>query len=188
MLRILLGSCIVLLLVFGHTPDTAYACECPPLPAPKQAMRDSTVVFVGRVVEVVAPSRKLTFSRRPPFLSYEVAFYEPAITRFAVSRVYHGEATTTTEISSGRFAMACGWSFQENRNYLVYAIRTGAGDLMTHLCTRTRSLDRAADDLRIFNDGAAPQPDPPAVSWLWLMLAVLLIVPLLWRFAQRKHR
>ncbi len=185
MLRVLLAICLGLVLVLGLEPHPAYACECPPQPDPQTAMRDSTTVFVGRAVEVLQPARQLTFSRQPPFVSYEIASHAPSRTRFTVARVYHGPADATIEITSGRFAMVCGMQFQQGSDYLVYGIRTGAGDLMTHRCTRTRLVDRAAPDLRVFDAGVVPQPAPAAVSWLWLLLAVPVLAILFRRFAKK---
>jgi hypothetical protein len=66
----------------------------------------------------------------------------------AVGRVFTGSIIgKQTDIATGNGGGDCGYEFEVGRTYLVYASRDTAGILSTHLCTRTKLLDDAKDDL-----------------------------------------
>src|SRR5690606_22193376 len=50
---------------------------------------------------------------------------------------------------------ACGYTFEKNTSYLVYA-RESEGRLHVSLCSRTRPMAEAADDLVVLGAGATP--------------------------------
>lgn len=65
------------------------------------------------------------------------------VTTFEVEEVFHGKLGATTTVSSGG---PCGLSFDVGKRYVVYA--AGPADkLSTHMCSRTRLVERAAEDL-----------------------------------------
>ncbi|MCA9381129.1 hypothetical protein KC678_02600 [Candidatus Dojkabacteria bacterium] len=52
----------------------------------------------------------------------------------------------TTPVSTANNSAACGYNFEEGKDYLIYAYEH-EGNLSTNLCTRTQLLDKAAMDI-----------------------------------------
>lgn len=62
-----------------------------------------------------------------------------------VKASWKGAACGKLTIGAG-FA-ACIGNFEEGKIYLIYAYRGKSGELRTDLCTRTRAIEEAAEDL-----------------------------------------
>jgi hypothetical protein len=55
------------------------------------------------------------------------------------------------EIRTGFGDADCGYTFKTGENYVVYAFKNAAGQLETTICSRTRPLALAAEDLKFFH-------------------------------------
>jgi hypothetical protein len=135
----------------------ARACSCLPPPPPKEALTAATAVFRGRAVEVVGPGSLSA---------------KPVKVRLAVERSYKGRAgdpAGPTEITlyTAANTAACGYPFQPDGEYLIYADAKSDGTLAVSLCSRTRAVRDASEDLAILEQLApdsAQQPGGPAQS------------------------
>jgi hypothetical protein len=58
-----------------------------------------------------------------------------------------GEGRARVEVQTAGAPARCGSRFASGREYLVYATRAADGTLITGSCSRTRPIDRAAEDL-----------------------------------------
>ena len=66
------------------------------------------------------------------------------------------------EITTASSSAACGIPFAVGQNYLIYASGDGR-DLGVDLCSRTRPIEQADEDLRVIGLGATPvDPHAPA--------------------------
>jgi len=73
--------------------------------------------------------------------------YKDSLISFEVERNYRGLMTKTAEVQSG-WNSDCGYRFQEGVRYLVYAYPdSSTGKLTTSICTRTRPIAEASEDL-----------------------------------------
>lgn len=114
--------------------DNALACSCLQS-APCQAYGEASAVFVGTVIDsrIVTTKRdKYQRSRRAVRLSVDTPF--------------RGIRGSEVEITTGMGGGDCGFGFVPNEKYLVYASEH-EGKLYTGICSRTRSISRAAEDL-----------------------------------------
>jgi hypothetical protein len=136
-------------------------CECPTRAAPRAALDDSNAVFVGTVEMVRQPQPELRLQRRFPFILYDTPPHAGLTIRLAVAQVWRGPEYRTVTLSTGRAYSGCGVPFVEGGTYLVYAYINGAGDLMTHRCSRTAPVGRAGEDLALFGAGRPPSRDEP---------------------------
>jgi hypothetical protein len=111
---------------------TALACSCAELKEPTEALKESTAVFVGRVVEIEE--------------SQANQFSYGAI--FEVQRAWKGIESDmpVIKVTTGTSGDTCGYGFQENEEYLVYAYGDPK-ELATGICSRTMTLDSAQLDL-----------------------------------------
>ena len=127
----------ILQLILGvawHAGGLAWACSCAEPLSPREAREQAAVVFSGTVESVKLPDDD------PAALTLDVSL--------AVTNVWKGVAEPRVHVSTARNEAACGFAFLTAREYLVYASRDETGTLRTSLCSRTRLMNRAEDDLR----------------------------------------
>jgi hypothetical protein len=121
-------------------PQPALACDCAELPPPDAAMSEADAVFAGEVTETRIVGDELTGD---------------LIARIAVSDVWKGDVTETVEVRTATDTAMCGYPFQPNKSYLVYA-NGGAERLRVSLCSRTRPIEQAEEDLAALGMGYVP--------------------------------
>jgi hypothetical protein len=136
----------VLGVVFLFPPDCASACSCAISGSQEEraerALAKSSAVFSGEVVGI----EQGTASASDPG--------SDTITLRA-SEVWKGTGLGTLEVRTPSQGIACGYHFEEGREYLVYAY--GKRGLEVDLCTETKPLSEAGADLALLGDGEKPQ-------------------------------
>jgi HEAT repeat protein len=133
---------IPLLLLLEAAVFGAAACTCSPPPEPLAALAKADAVFSGTAV-----------GRRDPQEGAEIhSSMDPIDYVFATTRVWKGDFGDTVVVRTARSSASCGYSFVLGEEYLVYASRRRDDPelLGTSLCTRTRPVGRAVEDLRAF--------------------------------------
>ena len=124
-------------------PAHVWTCDCIPSPPPKEALAKSAAVFQAKVVKI------------------EPDPATPELLRVAlqVERWWKGGDSATLTVTTIKSGAACGFGFQPDTKYLVYAYsERGAKDLTVSLCSRTRTLPQAeqSGDLKELGEGKAP--------------------------------
>ena len=123
--------------VTGYTPiyKTAYACSCIIPESPSDSLLKSDAVFSGKVVKIEEehPSYPLFSSIDPVWVTFDV------------DRVWKGPNDVSITIQTPQSSASCGYGFEENKAYLVYANRNG-DVLDVSLCSRTNLVSEAAED------------------------------------------
>jgi hypothetical protein len=118
-------------------PLSAAACDCLHAGAPCKAFANTPTVFAGRVTKTSSIELKTASGDD----------YKDRLVSFDVERSYRGLTTKATEVQSG-WNSDCGYRFQEGVRYLVYAYPDSSiGKLTTSICTRTRPIAEASEDL-----------------------------------------
>lgn len=114
-----------LLLLIGFR-EIGYACSCFGT-TPCEGYKTAAIVFVGRVVGVDdTPYRGVRYT-------------------FEIERLFKGGNAMSVTVESETWG--CGYHFDNQQAYLVYATRTEQGSFYTDKCYRTRPLSKAAFDL-----------------------------------------
>jgi hypothetical protein len=109
------------------------ACNCQRPGSPREELQRVDTVFSGEIINVSEGSRgKIEFK-------VEKFWKGPRAKRISIRRYEQSE---------------CAYPFVVGKKYLVYAY--GKEILSTHVCTRTRDLDKASDDLRELGEGKEP--------------------------------
>ena len=121
------------ILLFGLSitiPSTrpAYACSCLQPPAPNQALADARAVFSGKVTNIQQDRYTLNVT-------------------FEVDQQWKGDEAETIVIQTATSSATCGYPFEVNQTYLVYANQPQGSKLRTDHCSRTTLLNQATDDL-----------------------------------------
>src|SRR5262245_47844921 len=98
----------------------------------------SAAVFVG----VVSNVSLTAISRGQPS---EV--YLGKVVRFSVEKAYKGVESPEISVQTGNGGGDCGYPFESGKRYLVYAYSIPNGKLGTGICSRTKPLSKASEDL-----------------------------------------
>lgn len=149
---------VLILMVRALIPAPAYACSCAAPPSALYALAQSSATFSGRVIDIDSPSG-----------------YEPLRVRLEVETVWKGPVQPEIEIRTAQDSAGCGFFFERNVAYLVYAYEADDA-LFTNLCSRSLPLDQAGEDLAALGAGAAPAEPESPIGWPLLAAGVILVV------------
>ena len=156
--------------------EPAMACSCIPQPSPCEAFSQTPAVFVGRVAGI--KEEKTEFTR----FGVKETIRTGLIAHFVVEEALKGISQAEVDVVTGGGGGDCGYPFEEGQKYLVYAwpnkrgdrddanrigsthlagsgVKVVPGTLSASICSRTRLLKFAADDLALLRALLKGQPD-----------------------------
>ena len=164
-------SFILSAFLFFCVTNVAHACSCYPSPSPCYAFQRSQAVFVGLVTSV-------TKDNIEQMLGEKKLSYSNLVVQFTVEESLKGVATKTVEVVTGMGGGDCGYKFETGERYLVYAHKhesptnirgtpliliAGGSSLSVplgaRLCSRTKPLKQAVDDLELIRALNAGKPE-----------------------------
>ena len=131
----LMKNFILTIVALSFLDTTIFACTCLPSENATKELEQSTAVFCGRVLEV----------RRN---QQETGLFTRVEAVFEVERIWKGVEKRTINVFTSSQSSACGYEFKKGKEYLVYASRDAEGRLITSICSRTRRMKEAGDDLK----------------------------------------
>jgi hypothetical protein len=124
----------------------AWACSCAGTEVPCQAYGQASAVFVGTVID----SRTITV-RHGNYDSQRLSVL------LSIDSPFRGVEGAQVEVQTGLGGGDCGFGFVQTQQYLVYAYEH-EGKLSTGICSRTRPIARAAEDLNYIQGLATAKP------------------------------
>lgn len=152
----------------------SYSCSCDPVLDPQTEAKSADAVFSGKVIDIAAPSSAWLLNSSFPFVHRSKQIHY-RIT-FDVREVWKGAGIASrTIVKTIPWGTLCGYHFKKDEQYLVYASNRPNG-LETWMCSRTRTISNASEDLLILGPGSAPVSSVPS---LLSPLAVVLITVLM---------
>ena len=136
-------------------PVTARACSCVvQSPRPCARFWSGPVVFVGLVAgEAKGAKDENGWARR--------AF------RINVEESFRGDAAGTVEVLTGQGGGDCGYGFKVGKKYIVYAHPNKEGRLTTSICSATRPLEEAGEEVEFIRGLAKAPPEAAIFGSLW---------------------
>jgi ketosteroid isomerase-like protein len=144
------------------SPDVALACSCsnPALEGKSveqqiaEAKERAAVIFSGKVVEIIGDKN----SGDETSGEFEV--------KLNVLESWKGIAASRISVFTANSSSLCGYTFRVGESYLIYAhdFSNGKQKLETNICTRTRRLADAGEDLQVLQTGTAPNQDKNRVT------------------------
>lgn len=139
-LRLLLLLCLAL----AGIAREADACSCVAGIPLCETFWKTPVVFAGEVLQITLDPA----SRNPQY---------PAgrLVRFRVDRAWRGGVSDRVVIHTGAGGRDCGYDFERGVKYLVYAHQRD-GRLSTGICSRTRPIREATEDLEYLETAFRP--------------------------------
>ena len=138
------------------------ACSCEGPGTPCHAAGQSAAAFAGTVVEITFVPAQFPVEATAASVARRLAGREPGgfarikpgfrIVRMRLGEVLSGVAPGQNEIEivTGLGDGDCGYPFRPGVEYVVYASKNAEGRLATSICSRTRPLAQAAEDLGYF--------------------------------------
>lgn len=124
--------CALALILGLAISDAALACSCAPPGPPDKARDAADAVFSGKVLGVNSAASGLEVDIR-------------------VEGSWKGIPCETVVVRTASDSAMCGYTFEVGRTYLIYAHQQ-EGAFSTNLCTRTRPIDEAGEDLAALGD------------------------------------
>jgi hypothetical protein len=138
------GLIALSLLTLGVGRD-AWACSCASSGPPCQGAFQVDAIFAG-TVRSISP---LPDDDLPPLRPGEARMPRTVRVDFAEVHGFRGLQAATVSVLTAGSGPACGYAFKKGERYLVYARRQPDGkELVTGICSRTRLLAEADEDLR----------------------------------------
>jgi hypothetical protein len=135
-------------------PSEAAACSCIAPPPPVEAAREVDAVFHAKLLSV-APAP----TTGPHDLPTNIFTFE-------VVRTFKGQLDAQVNVRSAESSAACGRNYgTPGSEWLIYARIDDKGQLYDNLCSRTREISEAADDIAELEANAdsldeEPEPEP----------------------------
>lgn len=132
-----LPATAAVILFFAALATRASACSCRDPGPPCQAYWDSSVVFSGTALGV----SRVEIDRDGQKIAQRLF-------RFRVDEAFRGVEGKEVDVLTGAWGGDCGYDFEPGTKYLVYGGRAeGKPWVSTSICTRTRPLAEAGEDL-----------------------------------------
>lgn len=141
-----------LLLVTGRP---ALGCTCVPLPTGVTAASDVAAwraehidaIFAGKVVSIKL-NWKLLDAKIGDLVPADLEHENPTLdVQIDVSKSYRGNQQARVKLKTGLGGGDCGFGFQIDKEYLVYASKDETGALATSICTGTDLLEDSGANL-----------------------------------------
>lgn len=176
-------SIIVLFAAFVFDTNIAFACSCTYPASPAFELASADAVFSGTVTSIAAPTVVQSGA-------------DPEKVHFNVSKVWKGNISETVDVVTAISSASCGYAFETGNNYIVYAYKDSFtehayGELTTQLCTRTKLLSEAQEDLSELGPGQNPEGGSgsgitrtalsQAQTFIIALLAILILVTFTYR-------
>jgi len=146
-------SCFfTVLLFFSITTIETPACRCSFTRGLRQPPCEeywkASAVFVGTVTGISIIS---TSGKDPHYGERSVSF--------SIEDAFRGVEGPTVEVDPGSVGSDCGFEFVQGERYLVYAsINSRDKKLQTNICSRTRALAKASEDLQYIRGLSSAAP------------------------------
>lgn len=156
----MLSAFVFITFITLSTP-TAYACSCSPPGPSVLSYFDYDAVFSGRVVNIVNPEPRGNI----------VSSADPVNINFEVYKSYKGVDGKSVAITTALSGASCGYDFEKDKEYLVYAYKDNNDNLSVSLCSNTSLLSESQKDIVLFNTLFFLGP----VSPILLLLVALFI-------------
>jgi hypothetical protein len=137
------------LVVFLMFAARVWGCSCVVSPSgnpPCQSAWQFETVFTGTVESIDVPVQRADFAQKK--------------VRMTVGEGFRGLAADQREvvIETGMGGGDCGYGFERGRKYIVYASKKPGGGLSTGICSPTRPVEDAEEEVKYFHSLATAPP------------------------------
>ena len=160
----LLGLALVIAPDCRRGVSAAGLCDCVDFSSPTEARDAAAAVVHIRVERIEQGVPPPSDSPAPPAPNSGPnaprRLYEWRRVQVRVLRVWKGNFGERATIFTSNAGIGCGYPFARGQEYLAYVVRGAHGHLITSVCSRTRPMAEARDDLAALGPGARPGRPP----------------------------
>jgi hypothetical protein len=157
MMKNIFRAALFTLMVWMLAPLAARACDCVNAGPPCKAFGNTPTIFAGRVTKIAATT---------------TGYHQVT---FDVTQDYRGLNMNEkiVDVLTGMGGGDCGYEFKQGVSYLVYALNGTpsmgeAGKLFATICTRTRPLAEAKDDIEFLTKKDDPAHGAGIEGDIWV--------------------
>jgi hypothetical protein len=151
------------LLLLAAPPTPADACSCVEIGPPCWQFWNADAVFSGRVTRMEPFETSLEIGTGKERFSVP----RPGIrVTLSVIEAFRGVVDRTIVIYSAQDEGGCGYPFRVGSSYFIYARLDQQSRRWADTCSRTSSLDKAAEDLKYAHDARAGTVPAGTISGL----------------------
>jgi hypothetical protein len=140
-LRLVLFALIALIASALSSTEPAQACTCAAPATAAEGLKRSVAIFRGTVTEISRPLLDRIGLTRTG--GHKI--------KFEVVKQWKGAPAKTVEVVTRLTAEACGFPFEEKKEYLVYVV-TEPQDIQSGICTGTKTLTGAESEMKQLDD------------------------------------
>ncbi|MDX8360971.1 hypothetical protein [Cytobacillus sp. IB215316] len=171
--RLCLTSLLVFMLLIPMLTTKANACSCVPSPPVEEAYEQYGAIFSGKVINV---------SKSKSFLQSHFSDVEVL---FEVTSSWKGIEQSQVKIFTAIDSASCGINFSLQQDYLVYAHLDADNKLVSSICSPTKIMGSAQDDIATLNSIQQPTTadnleqvnlDNPLSNINYVALGILIII------------
>lgn len=138
-------SLVTFIFFINFSPNTGYACSCAEPGSAQEELERSSAVFSGEVIGILDKNKN----------SYIQSSADPIAILFEVEETWKGVTQSQVVVYTERDEASCGYQFEINTKYLVFAYESG-GSFKTSYCSKTTPLTLAIDDMDELGEGEVP--------------------------------
>ena len=117
--------------------ERGHACTCMAPATTADAFKKSSAVFTGRVVKL----------SRPFLDTLGITRTAGSRVKFEITKRWKGTPSKSTVVTTRLSGEACGFPFEEKKEYLVYVVNEPS-DIQTGICTGTKHFADAALEMK----------------------------------------
>jgi hypothetical protein len=140
-LRLVLFALIALIASALSSTEPAQACTCAAPATAAEGLKRSVAIFRGTVTEISRPFLDRIGLTRTG--GHKI--------KFEVVKQWKGAPAKTVQVVTRLTAEACGFPFEEKKEYLVYVV-TEPQDIQSGICTGTKTLTGAESEMKQLDD------------------------------------
>jgi hypothetical protein len=140
-LRLVLFALIALIASALSSTEPAQACTCAAPATAAEGLKRSVAIFRGTVTEISRPLLDRIGLTRTG--GHKI--------KFEVVKQWKGAPAKTVQVVTRLTAEACGFPFEEKKEYLVYVV-TEPQDIQSGICTGTKTLTGAESEMKQLDD------------------------------------
>ncbi|WP_227935374.1 hypothetical protein [Alkalihalobacillus deserti] len=144
-LKYLILSVLAISFLISFFPSTSFACSCVAPPPVEELLGGETAIFSGII-------RKVTVEDKPSPIQSSA---DQLAVLVEVNQTWKGIVDSDVIVYTARSSASCGFEFQVNSEYLIYAHESADG-FEVSLCSRTALVADAQDDLYVLGEGQTP--------------------------------
>lgn len=169
-------SLFILISLFFINTTVVNACSCVKPPPPKELLEKSSAVFAGKVIDIYTPEKTKTGENQYLKVTFDT------------SKIWKGPKNKKIVIKTNNSSAACGYTFEKDQEYVVYASYNTNDTLFTSLCSGTSKYEYFDDYLLELGEYSTPINYTPLYMVISIIGSLAVIITALMLIKKIKNK